>query len=175
MCQQKELDKIPWRITLFFSILHPTMTSLSSFNLSPHSFGHVNSRSFASFAAMVTFFSRETIYSQNDVSKFLECQVLWIRQHPSPGLITNKSKDGWTLDSPGRSFTLPFPQYPKSGQRYLPWNHHYLSSWFSLCWFMLVTQEAQVSRSFLIPCITFNPKWSFTSCFLIQFHTLSIS
>ena len=99
--------------------------------------------------------------------------MLWIRQHPSPGLITDKSKDRCTLDSPGRSFTLPFPQYPKSGQRYLPWNHHYLSSWFSLCWFMLVTQEAQVSRSFLIPCITFHPKWSFTSCFLIQFHTLS--
>ena len=126
--------KIPWRITLFFSVPHSTPFFLQS------KLPFVQS----SWLQMLCIICRngDTIYLQNDISKFLEFQAPWIRQHPSPDLIIVKSKDGHTLDAPGRSFIPPFPQYSQFGHRYLPSDHHYLLSLFPLPWFMLVTQEA---------------------------------
>ena len=92
-------------------------------------------------------------HPQNKVSKF---QVLWIRQHPSPGLyITNvKSKAGPSLDSPWQVLHTFLSSLFTFGHLYLPWDHHYLLSLVPLSWLMPVTQEAQDPRLFLIPCIS---------------------
>lgn len=144
----------------------PLLLSLLPSIKSPISLVKLTPNAFTSLAEVVILFISRIL------SQFLECQVLWIRQHPSPGLhiVIAESKEGalWTLlANPSQ---LPFLQYSQFSYHYLLWDEHYPLSRCPLSWLTWVTQAAQDPRS--VPYLLHSTQMALYIHFLTPFPTL---